>query len=359
VRSLETRGAASDLAQAYLYLGVAYLELDQEALARGKFAQALVRAPEMRLDPSEFSPQVIRIFETTRQEALATRANDQKVAPPSTTGAATEGERRGRSAVPWLILGGAAVAGGVALAAGGSAATAPSPTPSSTPTPEPSASPTPGPTEPPPPAPCTFSASPSSRAFNKDGGPGTCQIDASRAGCTWNVVSTRPWVRITSGTTGRGDGIVRYLVLENDTNSPRLADVHLVEEPRAKCEIRQSDSGGNSRDDRSSHLAWSTDLQVAGATGRVVVDRGSAMLLGSGRSAGSGALPRGPHRFEAVLASGGREPGVWRFRFQGMLRPGSLRVRAGEAASVSSDTIVFRLRGTPGERIAFDLEAGP
>jgi hypothetical protein len=91
----------------------------------------------------------------------------------------------------------------------------------------------------------------------------------------------------------------------------------------------------------------------------VIVDSGSAMLLGSGHSAGSGALARGPHRFEAVLTSGGRQPGVWRFRFQGVLRPGSLRVRAGEAASVFSDTIVFRLRGAPGERIAFDLEAGP
>jgi hypothetical protein len=152
---------------------------------------------------------------------------------------------------------------------------------------------------------------------------------------------------------------VRYQVLENDTNNPRVADLHLVERPSARCEIRQSDSGGNSRDDRSSRLAWSTHLQVAQATGRVIVDHGSAMLLGSGRSAGSGALPRGPHRFEAVLTSGGRQPGVWSFRFQGVLRPGSLRVRAGEAASVSSDAIVFRLRGAPGERIAFDLEAGP
>ena len=90
----------------------------------------------------------------------------------------------------------------------------------------------------------------------------------------------------------------------------------------------------------------------------MVVDRGSALLLGSGRSAGAGALVRGPHRFEGTLTSGGGQPGVWRFRFQGALRPGSLRVRAGEAASVSSDTIVFRLRGAPGERIVFDLIAG-
>jgi hypothetical protein len=303
---------------------------------------------------------VIRVFEATRQEALAKREDDRKdVAAKAVPGEVAEGGRKGRSAVPWLVLGGAAVAGGVALvSSGGAAGATPSPSPSSTPTPEPSASPTPRPSESPPPPPCTFSASPRSRAFNKDGGNGTCQIDALRSGCTWNVVSTQPWVRITSGTSGRGDAVVRYQVLENDTNNPRLADVHLVEDPAARCEIRQSDSGGSSSGSLTSRLAWSTQLQVSDATGRVVVDRGSALLLGSGRSSGAGALAPGPHRFEAVLTSGGGQPGVWRFRFQGTLRPGSLRVRAGEAASVSSDTIVFRLRGAPGERIAFDLIAG-
>jgi hypothetical protein len=68
-------------------------------------------------------------------------------------------------------------------------------------------------------------------------------------------------------------------------------------------------------------------------------------------------LPRGSHRIEAVLTSGRGHVGVWRFRFAGSFRPGSLRIRAGEAASVSPDSVVFRLRGTPGERIVFDLEA--
>src|SRR5690242_18321704 len=52
---LDPRGGR-DLATAYLYLGVAYLELDQQGSARARFRQALGRDPAMRLDPRQFSP---------------------------------------------------------------------------------------------------------------------------------------------------------------------------------------------------------------------------------------------------------------------------------------------------------------
>jgi len=60
------RARAKEAAQALVYLGVAYLELDQEPLARGKFQAALALDPQLRLDPHQFSPQQIRLFDSVR-----------------------------------------------------------------------------------------------------------------------------------------------------------------------------------------------------------------------------------------------------------------------------------------------------
>jgi hypothetical protein len=74
VRRLEEAGAPPrDLAQGYLYLAISYLELDQEAPAIERFRAAALRDPDLRLSPSEFSPQVIRFFEAARQEVAAMR----------------------------------------------------------------------------------------------------------------------------------------------------------------------------------------------------------------------------------------------------------------------------------------------
>ena len=77
------------MAAAYLYLGIAYLELDQELLARAKFRQALGIAPGLRLDPGQFSAQVIRVFETTRESLRS-----EPAATP------TQPARKKRSAIP-------------------------------------------------------------------------------------------------------------------------------------------------------------------------------------------------------------------------------------------------------------------
>jgi hypothetical protein len=360
VRDLGPAGSDAELAQAYLFLGVAYLELDQEALARGKFAQALARAPEMRLDPSEFSPQVIRTFEGTRQEALPAappaEATAAAAAPPA--GAASEGDGR-RSTVPLWVLGGAAVAGGVALASGGgspAASPTPAPTPSPTPSPQPSASPTSPPT--PPPTTCSYQARPRTRGeVDDDGAVGlVCNITAVPSSCTWNAVSTNPnWLVITAGANGSGSDIVRFNVRPNNTGNERTARIELRQDANAFCRIDQDDSGGSGPGLALAPLRWSSELQVPGGAGRVVV-AGAHGPAGAGRSDGARLLPRGIHRVEAVLGAGESRPGVWRFRLAGSFRPGSLRVRAGEAAGVAADTIVFRLRGTPGERVAFELE---
>jgi hypothetical protein len=104
IRQLEGSAQQSRdlLARAYLYQGVALLELEQADLARTKLLRAAELDSRRQLDPTEFSARVIRAFERARQEVLA------------------RGKRSGKT-VPLLVAGGAAAAGlGVALAVKGS-----------------------------------------------------------------------------------------------------------------------------------------------------------------------------------------------------------------------------------------------
>jgi hypothetical protein len=55
-----------ELAQAHLYRGVAYLQLDQAILARSSFVAALAREKTLTLSPDEFPPKVLRAFESAR-----------------------------------------------------------------------------------------------------------------------------------------------------------------------------------------------------------------------------------------------------------------------------------------------------
>jgi len=358
VRQLEAEGADAEVARAYLYLGVAYLELDQGALARGKFAQALTRQPAMRLDPREFSAQVIRTFEATRQEMPpAEPARDKKPAAvllPS--GEAAEDRRKRRSALPFILLGGAAAAGGVALASSGGAPT-PSPSPSATPTPSPSpspsATPTPRPSPTPTPAACTYTASPRTQSVPGTGSTGTCRI-GTRADCSWTAESTAGWLKVTAGTSGTGSGDVSFRALPNPENDPRTARIQLQGHEDARCIVQQEEGEGA----LPALVSWASDLAVPGGSGNVVVDGAFAALHGPGRSEAARVLAAGPHRVDAVLTSARGRAGVWRFQLGRAVRPGTLRVLSGDAARVSADAVAFRLRGAAGERVSFAFETG-
>ena len=121
VRRLETAEApARDLAQGYLHLGIAYLELGQQRPALERLRAAVLRDPELRLDPAEFSPQVIRFFQAAQEEVAAMRAPaNPPAAPPPSPAPAPGGKRRARTV---LIVAGAAAAAALAVAvlAGGS-----------------------------------------------------------------------------------------------------------------------------------------------------------------------------------------------------------------------------------------------
>jgi hypothetical protein len=112
--------------------------------------------------------------------------------------------------------------------------------------------------------------------------------------------------------------------------------------------------GSRGRADAS--VVWTSELGVRDGRGQVVVDGAQAFFAGPGRV--EIVLPDKPARtrVEAVLVSG-RGAGPWRFTLAaGSLRPGSLRVVAGDVAAIGPDGVSFRMAGRPGERAVFTYD---
>ena len=248
-RLLAAPGTQKDAALAYVYLGVAFLELNQEPVARAKFQLAQALDAQMRLDPRQFSPEQIRVFESARAETAA------RPSPPPAT---REPQKKKKSTLPWILGGAAVVGGGVAVAAGGGgggggATTTipvgntttttqpppPSPSPSATPTPAPT--PTPTPTPAPSPT-CTYSLTgPSINPFPLTGGVGTCGVQAT-SGCAWVAESTESWIQLTPPDSGTGSGPIAFTVSANAGSAQRTGRIQLRGTAVA-CEVRQNGTG--------------------------------------------------------------------------------------------------------------------
>lgn len=71
---------------------------------------------------------------------------------------------------------------------------------------------------------CTFAISPSSVSIPNSGGSGNVGVDTT-AGCAWTASSNAPWITITGGGSGTGDGTVNYLVAANTETTPRTGTV--------------------------------------------------------------------------------------------------------------------------------------
>ena len=101
--------STNDLAEAYFYLGVAYLGKGHETSAKARFREAVQQARDMSPSPEKFPPRVIELFEKAREESRAEMPAPAPEAPAKKKG--------GKG----LLIGGAValVGGGVALAAGG------------------------------------------------------------------------------------------------------------------------------------------------------------------------------------------------------------------------------------------------
>ena len=128
------KAKTNDLAQAYLYLGIAYIGKGREAAAKAKFREAVAQIKTLSLSADKFPPKVIDAFEAAKAEEMK-EASASKPAPPAgapVPSATPEKKKGGSKAI--FVVGGLAVAGGaVALAGGGGSSNSSSNT-STTPT---------------------------------------------------------------------------------------------------------------------------------------------------------------------------------------------------------------------------------
>jgi hypothetical protein len=93
----EQPGRKKELASAYVYLGAAYVGLNHEEAAKGKFREALALDPSLELAPAEFSPRVVKLFDSQRLRQTAAKKK--------------------RGAKTWLIVGGLAAGAAVGISA--------------------------------------------------------------------------------------------------------------------------------------------------------------------------------------------------------------------------------------------------
>lgn len=61
---------------------------------------------------------------------------------------------------------------------------------------------------------CSYTITPTSRAFNAAGGEGSVNL-TTQSGCTWTAEAGAPWINITSGGSGSGNGTITYSVAMN------------------------------------------------------------------------------------------------------------------------------------------------
>jgi hypothetical protein len=71
---------------------------------------------------------------------------------------------------------------------------------------------------------CSVALSSANFSFAAAGGTGTINVTAAN-GCSWQVQSTVPWIVITSGTQGSGNGAVVFTVLGNSDIASRTASI--------------------------------------------------------------------------------------------------------------------------------------
>jgi hypothetical protein len=74
---------------------------------------------------------------------------------------------------------------------------------------------------------CIYSLSPSSARFRAAGGSKTVRVRARFPDCAWSAVSNDPFITITGGTNGVGNGVISYTVAPN-TNSVALSGTMTV-----------------------------------------------------------------------------------------------------------------------------------
>lgn len=132
-RRLTTDKAKSnDLAQAYLYLGIAYIGKGRDAAAKAKFREAVAQIKTLSLSADKFPPKVVDLFEAAKAEETSASAAPSPIPAASGGPAPATPEKKKGGSKAIFIVGGVAVAGGVAALAGGGSSSSSSNTPAAT-----------------------------------------------------------------------------------------------------------------------------------------------------------------------------------------------------------------------------------
>jgi hypothetical protein len=80
------------------------------------------------------------------------------------------------------------------------------------------------------PAPCLFSITPTDLTVVATGGPGTVNV-TTLTGCSWTAASDVPWITVTAGASGSGNGAVRFSSASNVGTTPRIGNVTIAGQP--------------------------------------------------------------------------------------------------------------------------------
>ena len=102
-------------------------------------------------------------------------------------------------------------------------------------------------------------------------------------------------------------------------------------------------------------FTWTVALDAPGAVGQVVMD-GQLIVAETGQRIEHASRSReGEVVVSANLVRAEGKPGTWRFEAQQgeAIEAGSLRVQQGDVQLLTATSVVFRLKGEAGERVAF------
>src|SRR5262245_3988364 len=78
------------------------------------------------------------------------------------------------------------------------------------------------------PYPCAFSLGATGASVAASSAAGTVGVTASDSFCSWTAVSTVPWITVTTGATGSGNGSVGYSVAANPAETPRTGTLTIA-----------------------------------------------------------------------------------------------------------------------------------
>jgi hypothetical protein len=114
---------------------------------------------------------------------------------------------------------------------------------------------------------CSYEIDPGNGSIDSDGGPGGFAVRASPH-CHWTALSTEPWLQVTGGQEGAGDGAVSYVAGRNPDPAPREASIQVADRTFLLAQRGDEDACSYSVAPVTFTpcMAWSAELTSAVAT---------------------------------------------------------------------------------------------